>query len=405
MEKNFGCFFYLKKRNQNATGEIYIFLRITVDSNFVDLSTKRKCFTQAWNAKAGRAEGKTDYAKSINTYLDTLQQKVFEAKRRLIEVDEEVTPAKIKDLMLGRKVQKEKYMLMEQFKLHNEQMKALVGSDFAPATLERYETSYKHTLHFLQSKYDVPDIDVEKLDYDFISGYEFWLKTVRKCDHNSTMKYLSNFKKIVNRCVKSGKLLRDPFVGFNMSKREVERDVLTEDQLKRIAQENFTGERLALVRDIFLFCCYTGLAYADIEKLKQTEIVKGSDGGLWIIAKRQKTNVTSRIPLLPVALEIIDRYKGHVSCRMKGMVLPVLSNQKLNSYLKAIADRCSIHFNLTFHIARHTFATTVTLSNGIPIETVSRMLGHRNLKTTQHYAKILDKKISEDMKKLRDYRL
>ena len=405
MEKNFGCFFYLKKRNQNATGEIYIFLRITVDSNFVDLSTKRKCFTQAWNAKAGRAEGKTDYAKSINTYLDTRQQKVFEAKRRLIEVDEEVTPAKIKDLMLGRKVQKEKYMLMEQFKLHNEQMKALVGSDFAPATLERYETSYKHTLHFLQSKYKVPDIDVEKLDYDFISGYEFWLKTVRKCDHNSTMKYLSNFKKIVNRCVKSGKLLRDPFVGFNMSKREVERDVLTEDQLKRIAQENFTGERLALVRDIFLFCCYTGLAYADIEKLKQAEIVKGSDGGLWIIAKRQKTNVTPRIPLLPVALEIIDRYKDHVSCRMKGMVLPVLSNQKLNSYLKAIADRCSIHFNLTFHIARHTFATTVTLSNGIPIETVSRMLGHRNLKTTQHYAKILDKKISEDMKKLRDYRL
>ena len=219
------------------------------------------------------------------------------------------------------------------------------------------------------------------------------------------MKYLSNFKKIVNRCVKSGKLLRDPFVGFNMSKREVERDVLTEDQLKRIAQENFTGERLALVRDIFLFCCYTGLAYADIEKLKQTEIVKGSDGGLWIIAKRQKTNVTSRIPLLPVALEIIDRYKDHVSCRMKGMVLPVLSNQKLNSYLKATAGRCSIHFNLTFHIARHTFATTVTLSNGIPIETVSRMLGHRNLKTTQHYAKILDKKISEDMKKLRDYRL
>jgi len=380
-------------------------LRITVDSNFVDLSTKRKCFTQAWNAKAGRAEGKTDYAKSINTYLDTRQQKVFEAKRRLIEVDEEVTPAKIKDLMLGRKVQKEKYMLMEQFKLHNEQMKALVGSDFAPATLERYETSYKHTLHFLQSKYNVPDIDIEKLDYDFISGYEFWLKTVRKCDHNSTMKYLSNFKKIVNRCVKSGKLLRDPFVGFNMSKREVERDVLTEDQLKRIAQENFTGERLALVHDIFLFCCYTGLAYADIEKLKQTEIVKGSDGGLWIIAKRQKTNVTSRIPPLPVALEIIDRYKDHVSCRMKGMVLPVLSNQKLNSYLKAIADRCSIHFNLTFHIARHTFATTVTLSNGIPIETVSRMLGHRNLKTTQHYAKILDKKISEDMKKLRDYRL
>jgi integrase len=404
MEKNFGCFFYLKKRNKNATGEIDIFLRITVDSKSVELSTKRKCFTNAWNVKAGRAEGKTDYAKSINTYLDTLQQKVFEAKRRLIEVDEEITPAKIKDLMLGRKVEKEKHMLMEQFKLHNEQMKALVGNDFAPATLERYETSYKHTLHFLQSKYNVSDIDIAKLDYDFISGYEFWLKTERKCDHNTTIKYLSNFKKIVNRCVKSGKLPSDPFLGFSMSKKEVERDVLTEGQLKRIAQENFGAERQALVRDIFLFCCYTGLAYADIEKLRQTEIIKGNDGGLWIIAKRQKTNVTSRIPLISAALEIMERYKNHSQCVTKGMVLPVLSNQKLNSYLKEIADRCGIHFNLTFHIARHTFATTVTLSNGIPIETVSKMLGHRNLKTTQHYAKILDKKISEDMQKLKDLR-
>ena len=219
------------------------------------------------------------------------------------------------------------------------------------------------------------------------------------------MKYLANFKKIVIRCVKSGKLARDPFVGFVMSKKEVERDVLNDDQLRRIAQENFSAERMALVRDIFLFCCFTGLAYADIKKLKQTEIIKGSDGDLWIIAKRQKTNVTSRIPLLPTALEIIERYKSHPQCTLKGMVLPVLSNQKLNTYLKEIADKCGIHFNLTFHIARHTFATTVTLSNGIPIETVSKMLGHRNLKTTQHYAKILDKKISDDMKKLKDYRL
>lgn len=404
MEKNFGCFFYLKKRSKNATGEIDIFLRITVDSKFVELSSKRKCFTNAWNVKAGRAEGKTDYARSINSYLDTLQQKVFEAKRRLIEVDEEVTPAKIKDLMMGKKIEKEKHMLMEQFRLHNEQVQALVGHDYALGTLKRYETSYKHTLQFLQSKYNVSDIDITKLDYDFISNYEFWLKTARKCDHNSAIKYLANFKKVVIRCVKSGKLPRDPFLGFSMAKKEVERDVLTEEQLKRIAQENFSAERMTLVRDIFLFCCYTGLAYADIQKLKQTEIVKGNDGGLWIIAKRQKTNVTSRIPLLLPALEIMEKYKEHPQCKEKGKVLPVLSNQKLNTYLKTIADSCGIHFNLTFHIARHTFATTVTLSNGIPIETVSKMLGHRNLKTTQHYAKILDKKISDDMKKLKDYR-
>ena len=405
MEKNFGCLFFLKKKGKSdANSEIDIYLRITVDSVSVELSTKRKCFRGNWSVKASRAEGKTDYARSINSYLDTLQQKVFEAKRRLIEVDEEVTPAKVKHLMLGGKVNKEKYTLMEQFKIHNEQMKALVGKDYSASTLERYETSYKHTLNFIESAYKVSDMDITQLDYDFISKYEFWLKTVRKCDHNTTIKYLSNFKKIVNLCVRSGRLQRDPFLGFSMAKKEVERDVLTEDQLKRIAQENFKAERLVLVRDIFLFCCYTGLAYADIQKLKQTEIIKGNDGGLWIIAKRQKTNVTSKIPLLPAALEIIECYKDHVQCRVKGKVLPVLSNQKLNSYLKEIADSCGIYFNLTFHIARHTFATTVTLSNGVPIETVSKMLGHRNLKTTQHYAKILDKKISEDMKKLKDYR-
>ncbi len=258
MEKNFGCFFYLKKKHKNEGGEISIYLRITVDSTCSEISTKRRCFTQSWNVSAGRAEGKTDYAKSINSYLDILQQKVFEAKRHLIEMDEEITPVKIKDLMLGRKLDKENHMLMEQFKLHNEQMKALVGKDFAPATLERYEISYKHTLHFLQFKYGVDDIEIPKLDYDFITGYEFWLKTVRNCDHNSTMKYLSNFKKIVNRCVKSGKLLRDPFVGFKMSKKEVEREALTEDQLKRIARKHFAIERLALV--VISFCFVVTLA-------------------------------------------------------------------------------------------------------------------------------------------------
>ncbi len=404
MEKNFGCFFYLKKKHKFESGEICIYLRITVDSGCVEISSKRKCFTEKWNAKAERVEGKTEYAKNINAYLDTLQQKIFEAKRRLIEVDEDISAGKIKDLVMGKKIEKERFTLMEQFKIHNEQMKALVGKDFAPATLQRYETSYKHTLNFLQSKYKISDIEITKLNYDFITDYEFWLKTVRNCDHNSTVKYLSNFKKIVNHCVKSGKLQRDPFLGFNMSKKEVERDVLNESQLKTMSEECFQAERLVLVRDIFLFCCYTGLAYADIEKLKQTEIIKGNDGDLWVIAKRQKTNVTSRIPLLRPAFEIIERYKHHPQCIRKGVVLPVLSNQKLNSYLKEIADSCDIHFNLTFHIARHTFATTVTLSNGIPIETVSKMLGHRNLKTTQHYAKILDKKISDDMKRLKDYR-
>lgn len=245
-------------------------------------------------------------------------------------------------------------------------------------------------------------MDIEELDYAFMSEYEFWLKSVRKCDHNTAMKYLANFKKIVIRCIKNGWLQRDPFIAFKLTKREVERIALTESEIEKITNEVFQMEGTSIVRDIFLFCCYTGLAYADVEKLKKTDIVIGNDGEKWLISKRQKTDVTARIPLLPPAIAIMNKHANHPRCLEKNLVLPVLSNQKMNDYLKIIANQCKITKDLTFHIARHTFATTVTLSNGVPIETVSKMLGHRNLKTTQHYAKILDKKIGDDMKGLRE---
>ena len=293
------------------------------------------------------------------------------------------------------------YMLMEVFEEHNAQMKALVGHEFSPLTLERYTTSKKHTEEFMKWKYKVDDMDIQKLNYQFMTNYEFWLKSVRKCDHNTSMKYLSNFKKIVNICIKSGWLDRDPFVGFKMTKREVERPFLVEEELNRIIEKTFLMPRMSQVRDIFIFCCYTGLAYADVEKLTREEITTGIDGEKWIWTSRQKTESTTRIPLLPPALEILDRYKDDPQCLIKKRLLPVLSNQKMNTYLKEIADACNITKKMTFHTARHTFATTVTLTNGVPIETVSKMLGHRNLKTTQHYAKILDLKVSTDMSVLR----
>jgi integrase len=293
------------------------------------------------------------------------------------------------------------YMLMEIFEEHNAQMKALVGHEFSPLTLERYTTSKKHTLEFMKWKYKVDDMDIRRLNYQFMTNYEFWLKSVRKCDHNTSMKYLSNFKKIVNICIKSGWLDRDPFVGFKMAKREVERPFLVDEELNRIIEKTFLMPRMSQVRDIFIFCCYTGLAYADVEKLTREEITTGIDGEKWIWTSRQKTESTTRIPLLPPALEILDRYKDDPQCLIKKRLLPVLTNQKMNTYLKEIADACNITKKMTFHTARHTFATTVTLTNGVPIETVSKMLGDRNLKTTQHYAKILDLKVSEDMGVLR----
>ncbi len=180
------------------------------------------------------------------------------------------------------------------------------------------------------------------------------------------------------------------------------REFLSAEELQKIVSHDFKIERLNQVRDVFVFACFTGLAYVDIKKLKRSETVTGVDGDPWIFTHRQKTKGVSRIPLLPIPLTIIDKYKDHSACINKDLLLPVLSNQKLNAYLKEIADMCGITKNLTFHIARHTFATTVTLSNGVPIESVSKMLGHKNLRVTQNYAKILDIKVSDDMKKLKE---
>ncbi|HUZ59679.1 MAG TPA: site-specific integrase [Hanamia sp.] len=401
MEKSFGLFFHLKKNRDFIEGELPVYMRITVDGIFTEISTKRKCDSNNWNVTAGRMSGKSESAKTFNAYLDTLQQKVFEAKRKLIETDKELTAESIKNLLLGKDTRK-KYMVLEVFQYHNDQMAALVNQEYAPGTLDRYKTSYKHTQSFLKWKYKVPDVDIDKLNYEFITEYEFWLKSVRNCGHNTTMKYLANFKKIVIRCLKNGWLQKDPFIGFNMAKREVERTALTEHELQLLSAKSFSAERLSIVKDIFLFSCYSGLAYADVQKLKRSEIGIGIDGEKWIFIRRQKTDSSSRIPLLPPALQILERYTEHPQCKFGDKVLPVLSNQKMNAYLKEIADVCGITKNLTYHIARHTFATTVTLGNGVPIETVSKMLGHRNLKTTQHYAKILDMKVSEDMKNLKN---
>lgn len=402
MSATISIIFFARKSKLNRKGEAPIYMRVTMAGKRFDTGTKRFILLKNWSADAGRAKGTSEAARSINAYLESLQAKAYNHQRQLLNQGRELTLEAFKNSWFGIVGEKPK-MLMKVFEQHNDEMKALVGREFSPLTLERYITAQKHTLEFLQWKYKVDDVDVKKLTYEFITAYEFWLKSERGCQHNTTMKYLSNFKKIINICIKSGWLDRDPFFGFKMSKREVSRPFLVEDELLRIAHKDFASNRIRQVRDIFLFSCFTGLAYADVKKLKRKEITIGIDGEQWIWTSRQKTDEDSRIPLLQPALDILEKYKDHPQCVHKDQLLPVLSNQKMNTYLKEIADLCNINKNMTFHTARHTFSTTVTLSNGVPIETVSRMLGHRNLKTTQHYARILDKKVSEDMKRLRKW--
>ena len=400
--RSFSVLFYLKRRSGQPIEEWPIYLRITTNCASKELSLQRKCHPDNWNNAAGRVIGKTEKVKLLNAYLDTIEAKVHEAKHQLLEKDKPVTSSILKNMLQGQEAPGERHMLLEVFKHHNDQMAALVGREYAAGTLVRFNSALKHTGDFILWKYKVADLDVKKLNYEFITEFEFWFKTVKNCCHNTTIKYIACCKKMVLTCMKHGWLERDPFMNFNMALREVERVALTDQELQTMTTKEFSSDRLRNVRDIFVFSCFTGLAYSDIKKLRRSEISTGIDGEKWIFTKRKKTDTASRIPVLPVALEILKRYDDHPVCQIKGLALPILTNQKMNEYLKEIADVCDLNKNLTFHIARHTFATTVTLSNGVPIETVSKMLGHRNLKTTQHYAKILDKKVSQDMQALKE---
>lgn len=398
LERSLGILFFLKRPKNQRSKECYVYLRITVDGKAKELSTKRKWTPERWSTEAGRASGNKQDAKSLNLHLDTLYEKILSIKRRFIEENKEITAEGIKNVLIGN--DEGSKTILQIFQQHNEKMKKLIGKDFAVGTFKRYQTSFDHTRSFIKWKYGKDDMGIKKLDHEFIEEYAFWLKTVRSCSHNTTIKYLSNFKKVVLICVKYGWLNRDPFLNFEMSKRPVERVFLSKGELLSMYHKKFVSERVGLVRDIFLFSCFTGLAYIDVKQLKRHEIARGDDGRKWIVSARQKTSTPTKIPLLPVALELLEKYEGHPKCLHSGTVLPVLSNQKMNAYLKEIADVCGINKELTFHIARHTFATTVTLSNGVPIETVSKMLGHKSLKQTQHYAKIIDTKISQDMTKV-----
>jgi site-specific recombinase XerD len=400
LEKSTGFLFYLKKPKNYTEGVLPIYLRITVSGECKELSIKRICEPSRWNQDAGRASGTKEEARQLNNHLDTIYLKAQEAKRILIADNKHVTALAIKNILTGKA--EEWKSIIGVFKEHNARMEKLVGSEFSPRTLQRYETTLTHTVSFIKWKFKKPDVDIRQLNYEFINDFAFWLKSIRKCNHNSSMKYLANLKKIVLHCVRTKWLPGDPFENFKMTNREVIKEVLTADELDRIKAKEFISQRLSQVRDVFLFSCYTGLAYADISNLRKQDIKKGIDDMDWIFIYRQKTETPSRIPLLPFALELLSKYQNHPKCCNADKAFPVLSNQKMNEYIKEIGNLCGIKKKLSCHTARHTFATTVTLSNGVPIETVADMLGHKSLKQTQHYAKLLDQRISNDMAALRD---
>jgi integrase len=399
MKTKVSILFYAKRAKTGVNGLVPIYTRITINGKRIELSTNRFVEISKWSTEASKMKGTSEEARSINNHLDLLKSQIRDAQMELIHRKVSITTESLKSKLLG--IDERARMLIPIFQDHNNKIKELVGKEYAPGTLERYTTSLKHTIEFMQWKYNVSDIDITKIDHAFITDYEFWLRSVRNCANNTAVKYIKNFNIIIKICLANDWLDKNPFANYKSKVKEVERVYLTEAEIQSIIEKDFKTERLSLVRDIFLFSCFTGLAYIDVKNLTKSHISLGIDGEKWIFTHRQKTESASKIPILPVTQMIIDKYENHPQCLNDDKLLPILSNQKMNAYLKEIAGVCEIEKDLTFHIARHTFATTVTLTNGVPIESVSKMLGHKNLRTTQHYAKILDKKVSEDMNILR----
>ena len=391
---------YAKTTKANATGQLPICIRLTVDGQRFEFSSKKFIDKSKWSPELSKMKGSSEEARTLNNYLDLMKSKVFDIQMDLIHKNQELSLKNFKSRILGTH-QREK-MLIPIYQNHNDKIEELIGNGYAYGTLERFKISLKHLQEFILWKYYVSDISINKIDYAFVTEFEFYLRSVKKCNNNTAVKYVRNFRKIIKICLDNDWLDKNPCSRYEGKMKEVERDFLTEEELNRIYNKRFSSERLTLVKDIFIFSCYTGLAYVDVKGLKKDHIGIGMDGQKWIFKNRQKTDTKSKIPVLPIAQEIIQKYENHPRCLNEDAILPILTNQKMNSYLKEIGDLCDISKEITFHMARHTFATSVTLTNGVPIETVSKMLGHKNIQTTQHYAKILDKKVSEDMMVLRE---
>jgi len=372
-----------------------IMMRICVNGKRAEISTQRKIDPARWDSKFGRVKGNKEDARELNNFIETMNVKINRIHREMIEDDEVVTVEKLKNKILGRKP--ERKTLLQVFRYHNEMMQSRVGIDFSTSTMIRYNTTFTHLENFLLHQYKKKDVYLDQIQFSFITDIEHYLKVERRCNHNSTLKYIRNFRKIINMALRNDWIDKDPFKAYRVKLKDTKRVFLTRDELRALEEKEIAIPRLEQVRDVFVFCCYTGLSYVDVEKLGSKDITKANDGSQWIVIDRTKTGHSSSIPLLPKALQLLVKYKNNQACIVRGKLLPVISNQRINGYLKEVASLCDVDKKLTFHAARHTFATTVTLSNGIPVETVSAMLGHKNFRTTQIYAKVVQEKIRKDM--------
>lgn len=395
MEK-FKISFLVKTTKERENGTCPLYCRITVGTETREIFLKSHLHKDDWDKAKQRVKTKNPEATLINAIIDKTSYDCHEIMANLKLAGQRVTASFIKDKLSGSC---NSTTLLELFNKHNLDIKSRIGNDYSPATLAKYELTLKKVSEFLQLKLQRTDIQLQELKYAFIDDFHNFLKAQQKLGHNSAMKHIKNVKKVVGLAIRRDLLKKNPFDGFKCTVKTVNRNCLTKDELSMLKCKNSFNSRLEVIKDIFIFCVYTGLSYADVAKLNKTHLQNGAKS---ILIERTKTGVPCNIPLLEPAFQILKRYQTHADRDKKGRLLPVSSNQKMNEYLKEIATLCGISKTLTFHLARHTFATTVTLENGVSLEVVQSVLGHKNIRTTQIYARMTDKRRNEEMRLLNE---
>ena len=400
MYNSFSVIFTTRKTRTSNDEKVIIYVRITLNSQRVEMSTGLKIEANKWCEINKRARGSSEQSKTINSCLGDINNNIYQVYSMLVGNGNAISVYDIKKHYLG--TPEKRVTLMEIFERFIAIRKDLVGIEYSHLTYRKYCTLKVHLLEFLTKKLNVQDVAVDDFKFSNLMDFEHFLRTDKGIGNNAAVKYVKYFRTVIGYALNTEMISKDPYVKYKGKIREVSRGYLSMEELSVLEAKVFSNPRLETVKDIFVFCCYTGLAYVDIEMLTIDQISMGIDGEQWVNTTRKKTGNGVNVPLLPAALRIIKKYNGHPAREIDRKVLPVLSNQKMNAYLKEIGDICGINKTLTTHLARHTFATTITLTQGISMESVSRMLGHSDIKTTQIYAKVTNQKILGEMVKLRE---
>ena len=392
---SFKVLFYLRKAKTNSRGVAPLICRITLNKKRKEFSTGYFVQDKDWDASKQLIISKSTELKSINTQLNQISQLFLQIFNTLLLDKEAFDVDDIYNRYKGDNNKNVTYLL-EFYVNYLKRLEQLVGIDMKKPTWKKHENAYLNLKGYIQANHKSRDFKLQDIDLSFIKDYEFYLKTNRRFSQATVNKVLQRLKKMFSFAIEQNEIIQNPFNGyrFNLLKKEVV--YLTTEELEVFERSKPKQLRLILVKDLFVFCCYTGLAYNEMANLKLSNIQKGFDGKLWISLIREKTNKSVSIPILPKAEAILNKYSNDLD-----LAFPKLSNQKFNSYLKEIADIVGIEKNLTHHIARKTFASTVLLYNDVPIEVVSELLGHSSIKVTQEsYARLSNKKISETMIRL-----